>query len=185
MNRKVLGSFEIVSGKVRITDPCYSPGTWCSGQVENVRKGRWKAQIFTKEVAGWGNRVWELEAFAENSNLDFVAYERLKFEVGVDSGQAGIFDSSHYQDASVVSSETEIAEYIKDDAWYGMCCAASHNEKTGLSAGIIPYGVNSSSGFGDGGYTAYAKYDPLTKEVISLKIVFISESDMESEGEYA
>jgi hypothetical protein len=185
MNREVLGSFEVVSGKVRITDPCYSPDTWCSGELKNVRKGRWKAQAFTKEVPGWGNRVWELEVFAESGSLDFTVYEKLKFEVGVDSGQAGIFDSSHYQDATIVPKDARVAEYIKDDKWYAMCCAASHNENTGLGAGVVPYGVNSSSGFGDGSYDAYAKYDPLTKEVIAIKIIFISDKVFEREEEYA
>lgn len=42
------------------------------------------------------------------------------FEVGVDSGQAGIFDRAHYQDASTVASVPD--PIYKKDPWYSACC---------------------------------------------------------------
>lgn len=40
-----IAAFVIRSGAMRVTDPCYEPGTWCSGQLDNVMNGPWKAQV--------------------------------------------------------------------------------------------------------------------------------------------
>lgn len=37
--------FEVKSGALRVTDPCYSIDTWCSGQLENVMNGTWIAHV--------------------------------------------------------------------------------------------------------------------------------------------
>lgn len=36
-----LGSFDVHSGELIVSDPCYSLGTWCQGKLENVRNGEW------------------------------------------------------------------------------------------------------------------------------------------------
>lgn len=38
-------SFEVTSGALRVTDPCYSVDIWCSGQLENVKNGTWHAKV--------------------------------------------------------------------------------------------------------------------------------------------
>lgn len=40
-----LKPFEVKSGALRVTDPCYSMETWCAGTTENVMNGQWLAQI--------------------------------------------------------------------------------------------------------------------------------------------
>ncbi len=40
-----LGSFEVVSGQLIISDPCYKRGIWCAGTLENVRNGEWNAKV--------------------------------------------------------------------------------------------------------------------------------------------
>jgi Protein of unknown function (DUF4241) len=37
--------FVVESGALRVTDPCYQPDTWCSGQLDNVLNGNWKAAV--------------------------------------------------------------------------------------------------------------------------------------------
>lgn len=39
-----LGQFEITSGKMIVTDPCYSKGTWCAG-VLDAKNGIWDAYV--------------------------------------------------------------------------------------------------------------------------------------------
>lgn len=36
-------TFEVKSGALRVTDPCYSMDTWCAGTTENVLNGTWHA----------------------------------------------------------------------------------------------------------------------------------------------
>lgn len=38
-------TFVVGSGALRVTDPCYEPDTWCSGQLDNVLNGNWKAAV--------------------------------------------------------------------------------------------------------------------------------------------
>jgi hypothetical protein len=40
-----IATFVITSGALRVTDPCYEPGTWCSGMLDNVLNGTWQAQV--------------------------------------------------------------------------------------------------------------------------------------------
>ena len=47
--------FEIKSGKVVLSDPCYELGTWCQGIVNNVKNGEWFADA--EYVDSFGNRV--------------------------------------------------------------------------------------------------------------------------------
>lgn len=39
-----LGTFEVTSDKLVISDPCYHLGTWCMGTLSNVEPGLWTAQ---------------------------------------------------------------------------------------------------------------------------------------------
>ena len=38
-------TFEITSGTLRVTDPCYEVGTWCAGTLDKVKTGQWQAQV--------------------------------------------------------------------------------------------------------------------------------------------
>ena len=38
-----LGSFEVVSGKLAVSDPCYDTDVWCRGELENCKLGNWVA----------------------------------------------------------------------------------------------------------------------------------------------
>jgi len=77
------------------------------------------------------------------------------FEVGVDSGQAGFFDDAFYQNDTVFE-ELPAPGFAIGDLWYRHVCDITLSK---MSAGVLPYGVVSSSGFGDGGYTCYTHAD--------------------------
>lgn len=146
-----IGEFVVTDNVLVISDPCYEPGTWCMGHILDVRPGTWAAQIGICQDPRWGERVAYLAAYHQDcpDKALLTKYEA-HFEVGVDSGQAGIFDRAHYQDQAVVS---DVPDPIGEDRWYNACCHQTlHTEH---HAGVIPYGVVSSSGYGDGGYTCH------------------------------
>jgi len=183
-NDKVrLGSFEIESGKVRISDPCYDKDTWCAGTIDNVKKGSWFA--LTKEIDG---RVGFLIAYSVEYGFTWDKYwdtrTLTKIEVGVDSGQAGIFDEKYYKDDKVFAGRTNKSRRYNDvicpeDIWYSWCCDVTLAEP---SAGVIPFGCVSSSGWGDGCYTCSVIQEK--GKVVAIVIDYgIEEEDEQDEND--
>jgi hypothetical protein len=176
LEKRELGFFDMVSGEMVVSDPCYSLGTWCMGVLDRVHNGRWRAFMMMSDEKEWGVRVAELHARATDvypyyfNSTDGWEFKPLKgwtpsgFEVGVDSGQAGLFDQKYFKDDGVVGDR--ICEFDRD--WYGMCCHLTLSDKQG---GIIPYGAVSSSGYGDGGYRC--SYIRRKGVIVAVKIRFI------------
>ena len=169
-----LGEFEITSGVMRVTDPCYDKETWCSGTVD-AKNGTWEAFIETSNEGGWGNRVSSLTVLHMNSGRSYSAsdWDMTSIDVGVDSGQAGFFDNALYPDGE------RTGEFGDLDTFYGKVCDLTCETKE--SAGVIPFGAVSSSGYGDGGYKCYVRR--MNGLVVAAKIVFISD-DEEDEDDY-
>lgn len=208
-----LGTFEIVSGSVVVSDPCYDRGTWCSGKVDNVLNGSWSA--ITKQTPeslphkgdhrDWDeNRVAELIVYHNNypnTDIDFT-WSAMEFDVGVDSGQAGIFDDAHYQNAedaiNLGFKDTPRGSCSPLTAWYNLCCTTTCDSwedrvdvpavsQASNIAGVIPFGVVSSSGYGDGGYICFIKRNS-DGLVVAIAIQFIDfdyDEEQEDEAEEA
>jgi hypothetical protein len=88
--------------------------------------------------------------------------------VGVDSGQAGFFDPAHaWKDESAVPPFADLG--VDLSKWYRMCCARTLGP--GLGAGLVPHGVVSSSGWGDGGYEVFVRKDA-AGGIETVRIVF-------------
>lgn len=174
---KTIGVFKVRGDRLMLSDPCYERGTWCQGVVEDVKPGKYVAKVAIEtETHGWGPRVAELEAVHQ----DFTGapvYSRLPFEVGVDSGQAGIFDDLIYPEGN----RDQGGEFNKD-GFYDICCNITlEGGSSCCGAGVLlDGGVVSSSGYGDGGYAAYAAKDGNGK-VVAVKIVFIGEDEDEQD----
>lgn len=163
-----LGTFDVTSGKLVVSDPCYNPGIWCQGNLENVKNGRWHGFV-VRGKTDWGNRCWEVYAMHDECSLSTAIAERTDIDVGVDSGQAGIFDYSQYHGGE---------DDYGDGGWYDLCCQTTLSKPH--SAGVVPGGVVSSSGFGDGGYTCeIAKNDD--GQIVGVKITFICQEDFEND----
>lgn len=90
-----VGKFNNVSGAFRVSDPCYEKDTRYAGVVDNCLVGEWEAYVAKLEVVGWGSRVATLVVRAVGG-LPSGVREQLPFEVGVDSGQAGVFEETKY-----------------------------------------------------------------------------------------
>lgn len=168
---KNVGSFKVDSGKMMVSDPCYEPGTWCQGVIENVKNGQWNASIGIVDCGSWGSRVSELVVWWDGFRLSENYYEWSKtdIDVGVDSGMAGFFDLPEFKGRP---------ENDEGEGWYDGICNQMFRDDQSEDA-VIAYGngVVSSSGYGDGGYDCYvAKYP--SGEIIMAKIVFISDEEL-------
>lgn len=181
-----VGDFQIVSGRVYISDPCYEKGTWCQGLIDGVKNGTWNAFIDIRDE-GRPGLIRVVHNSVENQND--LEWASLPADIGVDSGQAGIFDAEHYRsDASIPSDFKALRRgglhrYGDEEGelFYAACCdrtlgPTGEGMRTNSyhGGGTIPYGAVSSSGYGDGGYTAeVAKNDD--GEIIAIQIEFIPE----------
>lgn len=160
-----VGSFTVENGII-ISDPSYKfdVNKYSKGfkiqdyfTKEKVKQGEWNGYIEIDEKSG---RVAVLRACHSDlsaEELDKCKWEQCNGSIGVDSGQAGIYDSMYFRDNSLVG-DYPLAKYItnidkKGEKWYSMCCQQTYDENDfSKRAGIIPYGVVSSSGWGDGCY---------------------------------
>lgn len=176
---KNVGTFEIETGVVRVTDPCYDRDVWCSGSLENVKTGKWNAFANISYNGMWDGMVKELcVSHIEHRNNG--SWETAPFEVGVDSGQAGVFDDKYYKDDNIVKDVARINDVeaiCKDEPWYSICCDRTLSEKR---VGVIPFGAVSSSGFGDGGYKAFFQKNKDGK-IDAIKIIFVEDEEENDE----
>lgn len=173
-----IGRFSL-GNKVMVSDPCYGTNTWCQGVLENVRKGFWDAYLKMSDEGLWGNRVAELVAINLDYNGEYGSLksedinELQEFEVGVDSGTAGIFDYEYY-----CKYHNEKDAY---DEWYDKQIVNQFFptfDSSGWQKSIFTgfKGVASTSGYGDGGYDCYVARNT-EGEIIGIKIVYISDDD--------
>ena len=155
--RKYIGTFEVTSGKMFVSDPCYKRGTWCAGVLDSVRIGMWKAIILCSDENDWGIRVKNLRVQHESVRcLRDLRKFRATFKVGVDSGQAGFFDDDCF--------------HPDDSDWYDICCRTTDPRRAAM-AGVIDGGAVSLSGYGDGSYNCYY-YTDENGEIVAAVVWF-------------
>jgi hypothetical protein len=178
--RHPLGSFTVASGELIVSDPLYDPPTsekgGINGLVPRVKKGSWSAFVHKGKAKGWGERCFQLETHhVDHPPAGSEPWAGVQFEVGVDTGQAGIFDRPMFADDSLVPPGFFANEepLVPEQLWYSMCC--KHTIST-LGAGVIPGGAVSSSGVGDGGYECQFRTDK-DGSVVGVRIVFLTEND--------
>jgi len=178
-------TFEVTSGAIVCSDPCYTLDTWCMGIVENVKNGTWVADIERMDVDGWGNRIAVLEVrHIDHTNVGFDFNEHLPFTGGVDSGQFGFFDKAFYRNdesAKDLEKYDFSSDFDKEDGdiWYRACCQKTLGEE---SWGVLPNGAVSSSGFGDGSYDVFGVKNK-DGEYVAFAVVYIWDDEDEDEGE--
>lgn len=139
---------------VYVTDPCYDVDVWCRTTLRNVLPGEYIAWM-TGEFPMYGMRNSGLVVI----HKDYYGKKKKWYyhgNIGVDSGQAGIFDAASYRDDSAVDSinppNIEFCVPGKKqpgDLWYDAVTKFTLGDKRwgGYSHGIV-----SSSGCGDGMY---------------------------------
>ena len=141
---------EITLGsQARISDPCYQIDTWCAGTI-NVLAGKYRC-FYQKNSEG---RVAVLKIVHKDYDADLAIDEELGIDVGVDSGCCGIYDLEMFK------------EMASNKTYYDICCNMTDAVTPDDRAFIT------SSGFGDGGYTAYVARNE-NGEIIAVRIPFI------------
>ncbi len=164
-NRKyvALGEFTLTGDKLRVTDPCYTKDTWCAGVIEGMKPGAYNAYVAYDEDgrvemllvahATKGNEIFAKadEIQRKNDSITWRYWEHIDAEIGVDSGQCGLFDEEKVFDATQFT-EIPYCGFECDNAWYATCCALTLSS---MQAGVLPCGAVSSSGWGDGCYPAF------------------------------
>lgn len=177
--------FKLEGDKLRVTDPCYTPDTWCSGTLDNVKPGNWCARvgyckdgIFSQVDRAAFLQIWH-ESYAgphdptEDVSLHFADYEKADIHVGVDSGQAGFFAPE------VQTWDRGDGRWGGDAPYWRICKLTTEGEG---QFGVIEAGAVSSSGYGDGGYDCFTKR--VDGQVVAAVIVFITaEEDEEDLGD--
>lgn len=162
-----VGTFEITSGRLHVTDPCYEDYDTELAATLPAVNGEWNAHIML--VKSMGTRVAKLHARADSysSGAPYSSYELLNQHIGVDSGQAGIYDYKKFV-------ENVGGEYDEPDTFYGKVCKTTLDEN--FAGTIDGFGVTSRSGYGDGGYECYVKRNS-NGEVYEVMIDFINEDN--------
>jgi len=179
--------FEIKSGKAVLSDPCYELGTWCQGVVDKVKNGEWIGDVDYLDAGDWGRRVTALlshhKDYHTTADEVFATGEKLPFDGGVDSGQFGHFDYDGYRNDETIAGVKRISEDAdiirEEEPWYSICCDRTLGDKR---FGVIPLGVVSSSGYGDGSYDTYGVKNA-DGEYVAFATMFINEVAEEDEPE--
>ncbi|WP_054957764.1 DUF4241 domain-containing protein [Paenibacillus dakarensis] len=166
-----LGNYEVNSGQLVAADPCYELDTnnVIMGVLEPALTGTWIAEVEKTDIPDWGEANAKLTAYHQSvtDRGAFLEWIKCPFVAGVDSGQAGIFDIRQYRVPDRAGGMDNAA--IEDSEWYLACCDITEN---GEEAGVLPGGVVSRSGLGDGAYGVYKAVNE-QDQVVGVKIVFI------------
>ena len=158
MEKKII----TLGSEVFVTDPCYEVGTWCQAKLTNVLPGNYYA-FMTGTFEMYGTRNTGVAVIHE----DYINKQPKRWykhgNIGVDSGQAGIFSAESYKNDSIIESisapvldskgrEFNLPRMTKQpgDDWYERMCRLTLN--TQESWGAYDQGIVSSSGMGDGMY---------------------------------
>ncbi len=152
-------------GKLHISDPCYEydeNDKICVLTLKEVLNGKYIAKI---SIEAKYNDVESLTNYHEKYSE--VEPNFLMGTIGVDSGQAGIFDLKYY-------AENQGGEFGDLNSFYGLACSLTLSEEQG---GIMENaGVVSSSGCGDGEYEVYVGENEIG-EMVSVRIIFIEHDE--------
>lgn len=163
MERIKIGTFEIKSGKVFISDPCYDTNVWCNDYY-NAENGTYNIYIEKTDVDGWGNRISKLIAIHQDHETDNLVFDEDLGRFGVDSGTLGFFDKRYYD------------KFHKDetnDNWYDKYVCSCINNTYNFTDNR---GVWCSSGCGDGMYNVDAVLNDKEK-VIALMATFLDDEE--------
>lgn len=160
------------TGKICVTDPCYSRDVRCAAWDLHVIAGNWCGIINVSDEGSWGHRVASIVCYTKDSKPDDSDWEMTDFDIGVDSGQCGVFDASKFPETR--------GEYNDINSFYGECCAMTrgYGGVVGGYPGAGAFGIVSGSGYGDGGYSLeVVKNDEGL--ITAVRVTFIGEDDEE------
>lgn len=184
-----LGTFCQETSEIIVSDPMftfekntYENIAWnVNVYLNNVKPGKWLSWIHVDEKTC---RNSELISVYDSDLLDnddyFMEYDSNKYEwelyeqsdIGVDSGMAGIYDLKYFRkDEFVNIPQLNLKKYDNDgEKWYNMNSYITQHDQN--DAGIVPFGVVSMSGYGDGMYDLMICKN--NDQIVGIKILFIT-----------
>ena len=194
--RYKLGEIEL-KDSVYVSDPCYKIETWWQALVENLKPGRYIGYIKKADFGpgGFGGiRVTDIWI----THIDYPHLYPVKIldetiDIGVDSGQAGIYDKEYYEKYHIpelnenwYNKQFELIYYYDTNGNDFMGPYPVKNKKTNKLEWVYPdpkqerrlgivmdgKGIVCISGFGDGSYDLYARKNK-EGQIIGLRINFI------------
>jgi hypothetical protein len=173
-------TFEVISGEMVISDPCYTIETtsWEFGVI-NARNGIWITDKFMV-----GNDIKEICAYNNDAAIndpgllsDLFNAPPLPFINSVDSAQLVYFDRQYYRNDQSINTQS------KDDSgelWYEALCDITNSKE---AFGVLPNGVVTMTGRGDGAYVTQAIFDK-DKLCIGLRTEFIKDKYIEDDDDW-
>jgi len=169
-----------LSENVMVSDPCYTPDTWCQTKLDNVLPGLYNVEVERHdEGTGWGVRVSSITVIHKDYE-DTDDWEQHS-EVGVDSGQCGVFCMTSYRNDEIAEGITTptldnpfVLPYNDKggDKWYEKIC---HFTLCEPQWGLYDTGVVSSSGIGDGLYPLDVMMDG--DKIVGMRLEYLGNSD--------
>lgn len=157
--------------EVMVSDPCYAVGTWCQHKLKNVLPGEYKS--FILQIQEYGTRTSVLQVIHKDYLGKELTWRKASDQIGVDSGQCGIFSIESYRNDEVQIERPELAGGFNinhdepGDSWYESMCHFTLGDKRW---GEYSEGVVSSSGFGDGQYVC--KVAKVDKKIVGITLDF-------------
>ena len=169
-----------LSENVMVSDPCYSPDTWCQTKLNSVLPGLYNVDVQKSDEGDWGVRVSSITVIHKDYE-DTDDWEQHS-ECGVDSGQCGVFCMTSYRNDEIVPSITtpesdfSLGNYRKDseggEKWYEAMCKFTLSKD---QSGLYDTGVVTSSGIGDGMYPMDVMMDE--DKIVGIRITYLGNSD--------
>ena len=174
---KELGTIKL-NKKIVVGDPCYDVDS--VNTVKNVKPGIYHVFLRKADANSWGERISRIMVIHQD-NLAHIHYEdddygalESRFApnlyitdgeiVGVDSGQAGVYDYDYF------CRYQNQRDYGVTGDWYNSVCQMTLSKEKG---GVMDSRCAvSSSGYGDGGYRNILFHEKATKQVVGIIIDF-------------
>lgn len=147
---------------VLLIDPCYTPTVWCKTVLDDVLPGEYVGDIVKTETGS------PSMLFVKHKDYGLFVPDKFVGHIGVDSGQAGIFDYEYFD--SVGNMEAEAC-----DKWYKQICEGNFHpddkDNTFTCYNTDGKGVVSNTKDGDGMYSCYVARNSEQK-IVAIVIKF-------------
>lgn len=169
MNKKFeVFSFEVVSGMIIVSDPCYDFERGECNFIDNVVNGFWEVLV---EYDNDRPKKINTKALKHISNNDFK--RSITRDICMDSGMVGFYDLKFFQNSDIIDDLNKfykdgVDQWLPEQKWFSANFGATQNE---LKAGNVPHGFVVSTPYMVGCCDLYCEKQ--NDEIIGFEIVLL------------